>query len=121
MSQCSKMKHRRDQWKHKATQRGERERYQRKQHARLQAAPDRVTTALKKTQARLRQLEAQLHGLATLPKVDVVHVALRLFLDAPVQELNRQLAVLETEQKAAQAKQGQINDKLVSAVFCVFR
>jgi len=84
MSQFSKMKHSRDQWKHKATQRGERERYQRKQNARLKAAHNRATKALKETQARLHQLEAQLHGLATLPKVDVVHVALRLFLEARI-------------------------------------
>jgi len=73
MSQLSKMKHSRDQWKHKATQRGERERYQRKQTARLRAERDRATQALKETQARLRQLEAQGHGLATQPKVDVVY------------------------------------------------
>ena len=79
MSQYSKMKHSREQWKHKAKLRGERERYQRKQSARLKAHYNRATKALKETQARLRQLEAQLHGLATVPKVDVVHVALQLF------------------------------------------
>jgi len=84
MSQLSKLHHSRDQWKHKATQRGERERYQRKQSARFKAERDRVTTALKATQARLRQVEAQLHGLATVPKVDVVHVALQLFCVARI-------------------------------------
>ena len=79
MSQFSKMKHSREQWKHKAKQRGERERYQRKQNTRIKAEHDRITKALKETQARLRQLEAQLHGLATLPKVDVVSLALQLF------------------------------------------
>src|SRR2546426_11463040 len=82
MSQFSKMHHSRDQWKHKATQRGERERYQRKQHARLRAERDRVTQALKETQASLRQLEAQLPGRVTVPKVDVVYVALQLFFVA---------------------------------------
>jgi hypothetical protein len=82
MSPLSKMKHSRDQWKHKAKQRGERERYQRKQHARIRAERDRATQALKETQARLHQLEAQQHGLATRPKVDVVSLALRLFLEA---------------------------------------
>jgi hypothetical protein len=82
MSSLSKMQHSRDQWKYKAKQRGERERYQRKQHARLKAERDQATKALKATQARLRQLEAHLHGLATVPKVDVVHVALQLFLEA---------------------------------------
>lgn len=79
MSQFSTMTHSRDQWKHQAKQRGERERSQRKQNARIKAERDRVTKALKETQARLRQLEAQLQGLATVPKVDVVSLALQLF------------------------------------------
>ncbi len=78
------MKHSRDQWQHKATQRGEQERSQRKQHARLKAQDNRTTQALKETQAPLRQLEAHLHGLVTVPKVDVVHVALQLFLEARI-------------------------------------
>jgi hypothetical protein len=82
MSQLSKLKHSRDQWKHKATQRGERERYQRKQTARLRAERDRAIQDLKETQARLRQLEARRHGLAIRPKVDVVYLALQLFLEA---------------------------------------
>ena len=84
MSPLSKMKHSRDQWKYKAKQRGERERYQRKQHARLKAERDQATNALKATQTRLRQLEAHRHGLASVPKVDVIHVALQLFLEARI-------------------------------------
>jgi hypothetical protein len=84
MSALSKMKHSREQWKHKAMQRGERERYQRKQNARLRAERDRATQALKETQARLRQLEDQPHGLAIQSKVDVVYLALRLFLEARI-------------------------------------
>src|SRR5919106_5009410 len=84
MSQFSKMKHSRNQWKDKATQRGERERYQRKQYTRLQAKYHRTANALEETQARLRQLQAQLHGLVPVPKVDVVHVALQLFLVARI-------------------------------------
>jgi hypothetical protein len=84
MSQFSKMHHSRDQWKHKAKQRGEQERYQRQQNARIKAERDRATKALKATQARLRQLEAQRHGLAILPKVDVVYLALQLFLVARI-------------------------------------
>src|SRR5712691_3556727 len=96
MSQLSKMTHSRDQWKHKATQRGERERYQRKQSTRCKAERDRVTQALKETQARLRQLEVRLHGLATRPKVDVVHLALQLFLEARIgfRAVSRVLALL---------------------------
>src|SRR5437667_5479434 len=84
MSQCATMKHRRDQWKPQATQRGDRERYQRTQHARLKAERDGVTTALKETHARLRQLEAQLQGLATVPQVDVVSLALQRFFVAHI-------------------------------------
>src|SRR6516162_87886 len=84
MSPLSKMQHSRDQWKDKAKQRGARERYQRKQNARLKAERDQATKALKATQARLRQLEAHQPGLATVPKVDVVHLALQLFLEARI-------------------------------------
>src|SRR6266852_3532910 len=91
MSQLSKVKHSRQQWKHKAKQRGDRERYQRKQHARITAERDRVTTALKAAQVRLQQLEAQLrpleaqlHKPVARPKVDVVLLALQLFLVARI-------------------------------------
>ncbi len=87
MSQLSKVTHSRNQWKHKAKQRGDRDRYQRKQHARISTERDRVTKALKAAQARLqqleaqlRQLEAQLHRPVPRPKVDLVLLALQLFL-----------------------------------------
>jgi hypothetical protein len=87
MSQLSKVKHSRNQWKHKAKQRGDRDRYQRKQHARISTERDRVTKALKAAQARLQQLEAQLRQLEAQlqrpvprPKVDLVLLALQLFL-----------------------------------------
>jgi hypothetical protein len=84
MSQLSKVKHSRDQWKYKATQRGNRERYQHKQIARLTAERNRATTALKAAQARLRQLESQPQGRVALPKVDVVFLALQLFFVARI-------------------------------------
>jgi len=91
MSQLSKVTHSRNQWKHKAKQRGDRDRYQRKQHAHISAERDRLTTALKAAQARLQQLAAQLHRLAAQlhrpvarPKVDVVWLALQLFLVARI-------------------------------------
>lgn len=84
MSQFSQMHHSRNQWKHKATQRGDDNRYQRKQIARLTPERNRATNALKQTQARLRQLEAGRHALVTLPKVDVVYVALQLFVVARI-------------------------------------
>src|SRR5712691_8451286 len=84
MSQLSKVKYSRNQWKHKATQRGDRDRYQRKQIARITAERDRATQALKEAQARLRQFESQPQGLVALPKVDVVFLALQLFLVARI-------------------------------------
>src|SRR5437870_218668 len=84
MSQLSKMRHSREQWKHKAKRRGERERYQRKQYTRLETQYHQTANALKATQAQLCQLEAQLHGLLSVPKVEVVHLALQLFCVARV-------------------------------------
>jgi hypothetical protein len=91
MSQLSKVKYSRHQWKHKAKQRADRERYQRKQTARISAERDRTTQALKAAQARLqqleaqlRQLEAQLHRQVSPPKVEVVLVSLHLFLVARI-------------------------------------
>ncbi len=84
MSQLSKVQHSRHQWKHKAKQRGDHNRYQRKQIARLTAERNRATTALKAAQARLRQLESPPQGRVTQPKVDVVWLALQLFLVARI-------------------------------------
>jgi hypothetical protein len=91
MSQLSKIKYSRHQWKHKAKQRADRERYQRKQTARISAERDRTTQALKAAQARLQQLEAQLRQLeaqlqrqVSPPKVEVVLVSLHLFLVARI-------------------------------------
>ena len=84
MSQLSKVQHSRHQWKHKAKQRGDHNRYQRKQIARLTAERNRATTALKAAQARLRQLESPPQGRVAQPKVDVVLLALQLFLVARI-------------------------------------
>ena len=59
-------------------------RYQRKQIARLTAERNQATKALKVTQARLRQLESQLQALVSRPKVEVVFLALQLFLVARI-------------------------------------
>jgi hypothetical protein len=84
MSQLFKVKHSRHQWKHKATQRGDQNRYQRKQIARLTAERNQATTTLKVTQARLRQLESQPQALVSRPKVEVVFLALQLFFVARI-------------------------------------
>lgn len=84
MSQLSKVKNSRNQWKHKAKQRGDRDRYQRKQIARITAERDLATQTLKEAQARLRQLESPRQELVALPKVDLVWLALQLFLVARI-------------------------------------
>lgn len=96
MSQFSKMRHSRDQWKEQSTQRGKGERYERREKARMKAERDRLTHALKASEARVHALEAQLNGLATRPKVDVVYLALQLFLEARIsfRAVSRVLALL---------------------------
>ena len=84
MSQLSKMRQSRNQWRAKATTRGQGQRDQRKATARLRARYHQVTETLKATEARVRQLEAQLRGLATRPKEEVIHLALQLFLEARI-------------------------------------
>ena len=84
MSQFSKVNHSRKQWKGKAKQRGDANRYLRKQLARVKAERDQATQALKETQARLRQLESHVQAVAVRPKVDVVWLGLRLFLEVRI-------------------------------------
>src|SRR5712691_7131065 len=91
MSQLSKVTYSRNQWKHKAKQRGDRERYRRKQDARNTAERNRITQALQASQARQRQLEAQrgqleaqLQEQITQPKVEVVLITLQRFVVARI-------------------------------------
>jgi hypothetical protein len=84
MSQLSKVKHSRNQWKAKAKQRSDHNRYLRKQLARLKAERDQAKQEFKETQTRLRQLESQVPAGAVRPKVDVVGLALNLFLEARI-------------------------------------
>jgi hypothetical protein len=83
MSQFSKVNHSRNQWKGKAKQRGDDNRYLRKQIARLKAERNQAKQELKDTQARLRQLESQVQTEGR-PKVDVVWLSLRLFLEVRI-------------------------------------
>ena len=96
MSQLSKMRHSRDQWKDKAKQRGQGERYERREKARIKAQRDQLAQALKASETRVCELEAQSRGLVTRPKVDVVHFALQLFLEARIsfRAVSRVLALL---------------------------
>jgi len=84
MSQLSKVKHGRKQWKDKAVQRGDQNRYVRKELARVKSERDQAQRALKENQRRLRQLQSQMQRVAVQPKVDVVWLTLRLFLEARI-------------------------------------
>jgi len=84
MSQQSKLKHSREQWKRKATERAEHNRYLRKELARIRQERDRLRHAHQETQKGLQQHEAQAHGLLVASKVDLVWLALRLFLDVRI-------------------------------------
>jgi hypothetical protein len=84
MSQLSKVKHSRNQWKAKAKQRSDHNRFLRKQLARLKAERAQAKQELKESQTRLRQMESQVPAVAVRPKVDVVGLALNLFLEARI-------------------------------------
>jgi hypothetical protein len=84
MSQLSKVRHSRTQWKHKATQRADDNRYWRKPLARVKHERDRTAKALQETQARLCHLEAQSQGRAVPPKEDLSFFALQLFVVARI-------------------------------------
>jgi hypothetical protein len=84
MSQLCKVKHGRQQWKDKARQRGDQNRYLRKELTRIKAERDRAKQRLQENQARLRQLESQVQSVVVRSKVDVVWLSLRLFLEARI-------------------------------------
>ena len=84
MRQLSTVKHSRNQWKAKAKQRSDHNRFLRKQLARLKAERAQAKQELKESQIRLRQLESQVPAVAVRPKVDVVGLALNLFLEARI-------------------------------------
>lgn len=98
MSQLYKVKHSRQQWKTKATLRSEQNRYLRKQLARIKVERDQAKRDLKATQARLHQIESQTQTRAVLPKVDVVWLSLRLFLEVRIsfRAVCRVLRLLDT-------------------------
>jgi hypothetical protein len=84
MSQQSKLRQSREQWKRKAKERAEHNRYLRKELERSRKERDRSHQARQETQDRLRQQEAQAHGLVVHHKVDLVWLALRLFLEVRI-------------------------------------
>jgi hypothetical protein len=99
MSQLSTVTHSRNQWKAKAKQRSDHHRYLRKQLARLQAERAQARQEFKETQTRLRQLESHVQAVAVRPKVDVVGLALHLFLEARIsfRAVCRVLALLASD------------------------
>ena len=84
MSQLCKVTHSRNQWKAKAKQRSDDNRYLRQQLARVKAERDQATQNLKATQSRLRQLESHAQAVAARPQVDVVWLCLQLFLEVRI-------------------------------------
>jgi hypothetical protein len=84
MSQQSKLKPSREPWKRKATERAEHNRYRRKELARIRQERDRLRHAHHEAQECLRQHEAQAHGLVVDHKVDLVWLALRLFVEVRI-------------------------------------
>src|SRR5712691_4317093 len=99
MSQQSKLRQSRDQWKRKAKERAEHNRYLRKELARIRQERDRSHQARQETQERLRQQEAQGQGLVVHHKVDLVWLALRLFLEVRIsfRAVSRVLRLLAEE------------------------
>ncbi len=84
MSQLCKVTHSRNQWKAKAKQRSDYNRYLRQQLARVKAERDQATQNLKATPSRLRQLESHAQAVAARPQVDVVWLCLQLFLEVRI-------------------------------------
>ena len=84
MSQRSKLRQSRNQWKSKAGQRSEKNRYLRKELIRTKKERDGFKKELKETRADLRRLEVQSQAPAFQHKVDLVFLALQLFLVAHI-------------------------------------
>ena len=84
MSQQSKIKKSRVQWKCKAAQRADQNRYLRKELARAKQERDRIKKMHKDSLARLRKLEAQGGKVVIEHKVDMIFLSLQLFLVAHI-------------------------------------
>lgn len=84
MSPETRYKRSRDNWKQKAACRAEKNRYQRKELARVKAERDRFKKELKEVRARAHQLESQSRVVLIQSKVDLVFLALQLFVVARI-------------------------------------
>ena len=82
MNQESRYKQSRDQWKRKAGERAEVNRYNRKELARVKRERDQYKKEAKDAQARIRELETR--PPVVCHKVDLVFLAVQLFLVARI-------------------------------------
>lgn len=84
MSPETRYKRSRDNWKQKAACRAEKNRYQSKELARVKAERDKFKKELKESRARVHQLESQGRVIVLQSKVDLVFLALQLFVVARI-------------------------------------
>ena len=84
MSPETRYKRSRDKWKDKAASRAEKNRYQSKELARVKAERDKFKKELKESRARVHQLESQDRVVVLQSKVDLVFLALQLFVVARI-------------------------------------
>jgi hypothetical protein len=84
VSPKSRYKKSRDNWKQKATCRAEKNRYQSKELARVKAERDGFKKELKEIRTRVHQLESQGRVIVVQSKVDLVFLALQLFVVARI-------------------------------------
>jgi hypothetical protein len=84
MSPETRYKRSRDNWKQKAANRAEKNRYQSKELTRVKAERDNFKKELKESQARVHQLESQARVVVVQNKVDLVFLALQLFVVARI-------------------------------------
>jgi hypothetical protein len=84
MSPETRYKRSRDNWKQKAACRAEKNRYQSKELGRVKTERDRFKKELKEVRARVHQLERQSRVVLIQSKVDLVFLALQLFVVARI-------------------------------------
>lgn len=84
MSPETRYKRSRDNWKQKAAGRAEKNRYQSKELVRVKAERDKFKKELKESRARVHQLESQSRVVVVQSKVDLVFLALQLFVVARI-------------------------------------
>lgn len=82
MSPLSKVRHSRNQWKSKASQRATGNRYLRRELVRAKRERDEHKRARQAAEARLHDYENREAAVAVRTKVDVIEISLKLFLEA---------------------------------------